>query len=77
MCQNKINKHKLIINKLIESNNNVLIAGDGRTLTRLEKEFPDLKTIKLPGYNIYYPRRKWRELSMLSQIPKIFYISSN
>ena len=62
-----------IINKLIELNTNVIIAGDGRTLKLLEKEFPDLKTIKLSGYNIYYPKRKWMELSMLSQIPKIFY----
>ncbi len=62
-----------IIKKLLELDANVIIAGEGRSLMLLQKEFPNLKNIHLPGYGISYPKRKWMEISMLSQIPKIFY----
>ena len=62
-----------IIKSLLELDVNVIIAGEGRSLKLLQKEFPHLENIYFPGYGIYYPKRKWMEISMLSQIPKIFF----
>jgi len=51
----------------------VFIASDGDALALLKKEFPHLKTIALPSYNISYSRNslflKWK---LLTESPRIF-----
>ncbi len=53
-----------IINKLIELDFNPIIASDGEALQLLQKEFPKLKSLALPSYNIKYPKNgnliKWK-----------------
>ncbi|MGJ8548116.1 glycosyltransferase [Winogradskyella wichelsiae] len=46
-----------IINKLIAHNFEPIIASDGFALELLKKEFPKLKTIELPSYNITYAKK--------------------
>ena len=64
-----------IIQELIEFNFNVIIASDGAALLLLKKEFPQLKSIELPCYNISYPRKegylKWKLLQKLPTILKV------
>jgi len=58
-----------IINALIANNFIPIIASDGNALTFLQKEFPDLESLKLPSYNISYAKNvKW---SLFLQLPKI------
>jgi uncharacterized protein (TIGR00661 family) len=63
-----------IINKLIELNFNPIIASDGASLKLLQKEFPKLKSIVLPSYNIRYPKNglffKWKIISLTPKILK-------
>lgn len=59
-----------IINKLLDQNFQVIIASDGAALLLLQKEFPDLETIKLPSYNIRYPRKGWFfKWKMIASLP--------
>ncbi len=64
-----------IINNLLLQNFNPIIASDGESLKLLQKEFPNLKTITLPSYNIQYPKKgnllKWKLLSLTPQILKV------
>lgn len=50
----------------------VLIAAEGPVAALLQKEFPHLKILPLPGYNIVYSKKKqsffWK---LLLQVPKI------
>ncbi|WP_217363213.1 glycosyltransferase [Winogradskyella undariae] len=46
-----------IINKLIAHNFEPIIASDGFALELLKKEFPNLKAIELPSYNITYAKK--------------------
>ena len=45
-----------IINALINHNFEPIIASDGDALELLKKEFPNIESIKLPSYNITYPK---------------------
>lgn len=60
-----------IINALIAHNYEPIIASDGVALQLLKKEFPDLKAIELPSYNVKYPKKenhfKWK---LLKDAPK-------
>ncbi len=53
-----------IINELLKQGFTPVIASDGNALLLLRKEFPRLKTIVLPSYNIKYPKKgkllKWK-----------------
>ncbi|PHR73278.1 MAG: glycosyltransferase [Lutibacter sp.] len=53
-----------IIYKLIELDFNPIIASDGEALQLLQKEFPKLKSLALPSYNIKFPKNgnflKWK-----------------
>jgi uncharacterized protein (TIGR00661 family) len=61
-----------IINALLTNNCEVLLAGEGKTLTLLKQEFPNLNCLSLKGYNIYYGKTKWEVYGkLLLQIPKI------
>lgn len=46
-----------VINELIKNGFNPIIASDGIALQLIQKEFPDLKTLELPSYNIEYAKK--------------------
>ena len=58
-----------IINALLENSYSPIIASDGNALEYLKKEFPSLKYIELPTYNISYHRNI--KLGLFFQFPKI------
>lgn len=61
-----------IINQLIKNGFNPIIASDGKALELLKKEFPVLKTLELPSYNIEYAKKganfKWK---IIKNSPKL------
>jgi hypothetical protein len=60
-----------IIQLLLQKDAEVLIAGSGRSLALLKKEFPTLITIDLPGYDIQYSSGSLA-LKIFLSTPKIF-----
>ncbi len=60
-----------VIKAFIEANANVIIAADNRPLAFLRKEFPDLKCIRFPGYQIKYQRKGSLSLKFILMLPKI------
>lgn len=59
-----------IINELERQGANVILASDGDALLLLQQEYPHLKTIELPAYNIHYKGNNMF-LNMAPQVPKI------
>jgi uncharacterized protein (TIGR00661 family) len=59
-----------IIHALLNRNCEVVIGGNGDSLTLLMKEFPSLASIRLPAYNPEYPRGEAMAWKMALQIPK-------
>lgn len=59
-----------IINCLLRKKIPVLIASDGAALDLLKKEFPQITTFSLPGYNVEYPYDNMA-VNMLLQFTKI------
>ena len=60
-----------IINALLENNFEPILASDGDALGLLKIEFPNLKTIELPSYNIRYPKNgKNFKLKLIMDSPK-------
>ncbi|OUR94657.1 glycosyltransferase [Flavobacteriales bacterium 34_180_T64] len=70
-----------IINALINQNFEPVIASDGSALKLLQKEFPKLKTIELPSYNIQYSKKasglKWKLLRNAPHIVKTIKLEYN
>ena len=62
-----------IINTLISSDFEVILAADSRPLHLLSDEFPQLEMIRLEGYNIKYPKYLPMIISMIFQIPKLLW----
>ncbi len=61
-----------IINQLLTKDCEVIIASDGRSLQLLQQEYPQLKTIELPAYQINYGSSGEEFVqTMVIQIPKI------
>ena len=61
-----------IINALVNFNFEPIIASDGAALELLKKEFPELKFIELPSYNIEYSKKgSFIKLKLLKNTPKI------
>lgn len=60
-----------IINKLINLGANVIIAADKRPFDFLIKEFPDLKSIRLPGYDITYSKGNNLSGKIIKSFPRI------
>lgn len=50
----------------------MIFAGSGTQLVLIAKEFPDIKTTEIKGYNINYTKSKrWFAFKILTQAPKI------
>mgnify|MGYP000259076706 CR=1 FL=1 len=63
-----------IINALLAKGHKVIIATDGHALALLEKEYPQLESIKMVGYDISYGKGSFGfVMSMFWQLPKIFW----
>lgn len=61
-----------VINALLDEGFKVIIASDGAALVLLRKEFPQLKSLALPSYDIQYPKNgSWFSLHLLWQLPSI------
>ncbi|GAL62867.1 hypothetical protein [Algibacter lectus] len=61
-----------IINALILNNFEPIIASDGVALALLKKEFPNLKCIELPAYNVTYAKNgKHFKLKLIKDSPKL------
>ena len=61
-----------IINALLKANYEPVLASDGDALLLLQKEFPLLKSVELPSYNISYPKNgKHLKFKLLLQLPHI------
>lgn len=62
-----------IINALINSGFEPIIASDGQALSLLEKEFPNLLCLTLPSYKITYAEKaRFFKLQMIAQLPQIY-----
>ena len=61
-----------IIKALLSQQCTVLLAGEGRTKSLLQNEFPQLAFLPLEGYRVRYSQKKWAlALVMAAQIPRI------
>ena len=61
-----------IIQALLDTSFNVILASDGVSLQLLKKEFPQLDYVELPSYNIRYPKKgKYFKASLLLKLPGI------
>ena len=61
-----------IINALLHNGYEVLVATNGKQLSLLQQEFPQLQFLKLKGYNISYAKKKWLlPFKIAVQVPKI------
>lgn len=61
-----------IIRTCIAEGHNVIMASSGRSLQLLIHEFPGVKAIEIPSYNIYYQKKGSFIIKMLSQLGKVF-----
>jgi len=61
-----------LIEALLSKGFEVVIASDGAALVFLRKEFPQIKTLELPSYDIKYPENaKFFSWQLLLQLPHI------
>ncbi|WP_430614298.1 glycosyltransferase [Flavobacterium sp. JP2137] len=62
-----------LINALIKSGFEPVIASDGPALALLEKEFPDLQCLSLPSYKVSYAQKaSLFKLQLIVQLPAIY-----
>lgn len=64
-------RSKVIIDSLLRNRFRVTLASDGEALIWLKKEYPQLKVLEFPAYNIKYSRLGWNNLKIASQAVKI------
>lgn len=60
-----------VIRCLIDKGAAPVIAADGRPLAFLQNEFPSLEFVRVPGYNIEYPRKGSMAIKMMRSAPRI------
>lgn len=61
-----------IIRELLAQNCHVVLAGEGKNKALLQREFPHLSFLDLPGYGIEYASSGWGlTAKIVAQIPKI------
>lgn len=58
-----------LIRKLLSDGHEILIAADGHPMELLKQEFPELRFIDFPSYNIRYNKGKSQLTAMLRSIP--------
>ena len=58
-----------IIKKILEYGDNPIVAADKAPLAFLQKAFPDLDFIKLPGFEPFYSKRNSQVLKLLTSLP--------
>lgn len=56
-----------IIHALLDNGSDVVLAGSGQSLNFLKNEFPQLKSVLLPGYNPVYPHSGSMMLTLAKQ----------
>lgn len=61
-----------VIRTCIEAGCSVVIASSGRSLALLKNEFPDIRCIDLPSYNIYYQKKGSFVFTIIRQLGKVF-----
>lgn len=60
-----------LINKYIEDGCEVVIGGDGESLTLLRKHFPELRIIELPSLNLKYSKGNSQTWALARALPRI------
>jgi predicted glycosyltransferase len=60
-----------VINAFRKAGCEVVLASDGSPLNLLKKEFPHLKALELPSYNVRYSKHLPMALSIGLQMPKV------
>lgn len=61
-----------LIEECLLNGHEVIIAANQMISILLQKQFPTLRYLPLPGYNVTYSKRKWTlALEIVAQIPKI------
>lgn len=65
-----------IVRELLKKDCEVLIASSGRALELMRKEFPQLTTFELEGYDPQYPESGSMVLKMAFQLPKFLRVIS-
>ncbi len=60
-----------VIRQLIESGHECVVVSDGYPLEFLRQEFPSLRFMEYPSYNVYYARGKSQVGAMLFNFPNI------
>ncbi len=64
-----------IIKELTNQKADVCVGGSGKSLILLREEFPEMRWIYLPGYNMKYSGRPFFFLSLILQMP-LFLLST-
>ena len=62
-----------IIREELNIGNEVVIATDGFPLTFLQQQFPNLRTIEFPSYQVKYSKRSSQFWAMLRFLPKLYF----
>jgi predicted glycosyltransferase len=62
-----------VIRQLMKNKYHVIIAADGRPFEFLKAYFPELESIRLPGFRVSYPEGKNMVMKMAWQSPAILY----
>jgi uncharacterized protein (TIGR00661 family) len=60
-----------LIRKYIREGHTVVLGGSGKSFLFLQKEFPQLEAIELPGLTIKYSRGKRQVLKLILQYPRM------
>jgi len=60
-----------MIRMLLEKGAEVILVADGRPYALLEKEFPSLTMVRMPGYSFAYPEGGKMAMNMLAWTPSI------
>ncbi|MFN0200797.1 MAG: glycosyltransferase, partial [Bacteroidia bacterium] len=58
-----------LINSLLQKGCEVVLGGEGESLTLLTRHFPELSAIELPAYHIRYAEKGSQVLALLKQVP--------
>ena len=60
-----------LVQRMLDEGNEVILGGDGESLTLLRKHFPKLRYVYLASLNLRFSAGKRQVLAMLSALPKL------